>query len=61
MYHGEIVEYGDGEQVTTHPTNPYTQQLLLAAPVPDPIRQEKRRIERRAFLAAQQNAHAMAS
>jgi ABC-type oligopeptide transport system ATPase subunit len=58
MYHGEIVEYGDGDQVTTHPSDPYTQRLLLAAPVPDPVRQEKRRGERRAFLAAQQAAHA---
>jgi peptide/nickel transport system ATP-binding protein len=61
MYRGEIVEYGDGDQVTTHPSNPYTQRLLLAAPVPDPIRQEKRRTERRAFLADQQGAHAVAS
>jgi peptide/nickel transport system ATP-binding protein len=53
MYHGEIVEYGDGDQVTTHPVDPYTQRLLLAAPVPDPVRQERRRNERRAFLAAQ--------
>jgi ABC-type glutathione transport system ATPase component len=61
MYHGEIVEYGDGEQVTSHPSNPYTQRLLLAAPVPDPVRQEKRRSERQAFLAAQQDALAVAS
>ena len=61
MYHGEIVEYGDGDQVTTHPVNPYTQRLLLAAPVPDPVRQEKRRGERRAFLAAQEGAQAAAS
>ena len=61
MYHGEIVEYGDGDQVTAHPANPYTQRLLLAAPVPDPVRQEKRRSERRAFLAAQEGAQAAAS
>ena len=53
MYRGEIVEYGDGDQVTTTPDHPYTQRLLLAAPVPDPVRQEGRRNERRAFLAAQ--------
>jgi hypothetical protein len=33
---------------------------MLAAPVPDPIRQEKRRTERRVFLAGQQEAHALA-
>jgi ABC-type glutathione transport system ATPase component len=52
MYRGEIVEYGDGNQVTSKPTPPYTQRLLLASPVPDPARQEKRRTERRALLAA---------
>ena len=36
MYRGEIVEYGDGDQVTAHPEHPYTQRLLLAAPVPAP-------------------------
>jgi peptide/nickel transport system ATP-binding protein len=52
MYHGEIVEYGDGNQVTARPAHAYTQRLLLASPVPDPARQEKRRVERRALLAA---------
>lgn len=53
MYHGEIVEYGDGAEVTRNPEHPYTQRLLLAAPVPDPERQEKRRIERRRLLDEQ--------
>jgi ABC-type oligopeptide transport system ATPase subunit len=52
MYQGEIVEYGDGSQVTATPAHPYTQRLLLASPVPDPARQEQRRLERRALLAA---------
>jgi peptide/nickel transport system ATP-binding protein len=56
MYQGEIVEYGDGSQVTANPIHPYTQRLLLASPVPDPARQEKRRTERRALLAAGQGA-----
>ncbi len=55
MYHGEIVENGDGNQVTAKPTHPYTQRLLLASPVPDPARQEKRRTERRELLAAGQS------
>jgi ABC-type glutathione transport system ATPase component len=54
MYHGEIVENGDGNQVTARPTHPYTQRLLLASPVPDPARQEQRRLERRELLAAGQ-------
>ena len=47
MYHGEIVEWGDGDQVTSHPRHPYTQRLMMAAPVPDPDEQAKRREQRR--------------
>ena len=52
MYHGEIVEWGSGDQVTSHPEHPYTQRLFLAAPVPDPDRQEQRRADRQRLLAA---------
>jgi len=51
MYRGEIVEYGDGDRVTSEPQHPYTQRLFMAAPVPDPDKQEERREARRAFLA----------
>ncbi|MCP2031163.1 peptide/nickel transport system ATP-binding protein [Okibacterium sp. HSC-33S16] len=53
MFHGEIVEWGDGDQVTSAPTHPYTQRLFLAAPVPDPDRQEVRRADRDRLLAEQ--------
>jgi peptide/nickel transport system ATP-binding protein len=53
MYHGEIVEWGDGDQVTARPEHPYTQRLFLAAPVADPIRQQERRGERRRLLEEQ--------
>ncbi|KQO11713.1 peptide ABC transporter ATP-binding protein [Agreia sp. Leaf244] len=53
MYHGEIVEWGDGDQVTARPNHPYTQRLFLAAPVPDPVRQEQRRAERERLLTEQ--------
>ncbi|MEO6996802.1 MAG: ATP-binding cassette domain-containing protein [Terracoccus sp.] len=43
MLRGEIIESGDGDVVTTTPTDPYTKRLLLASPVPDPVRQAKRR------------------
>ncbi|MGW9113010.1 ATP-binding cassette domain-containing protein [Microbacterium sp. NPDC055683] len=56
MYHGEIVEDGDGDQVTSAPEHPYTQRLFMAAPVPDPDRQEERRAERRALIAAESSA-----
>jgi len=63
MYHGEIVEWGDAEQVTSHPEHPYTQRLLLAAPVPDPVKQEQRRAERHrlAELQAEQNLQGTAA
>ncbi|HXH33575.1 MAG TPA: ATP-binding cassette domain-containing protein [Plantibacter sp.] len=53
MYHGEIVEWGEAEQVTTMPEHPYTQRLFLAAPVPNPRLQAQRRRDRHALLAAQ--------
>ncbi len=52
MYRGEIVEWGDGDQVTARPEHPYTRKLFLAAPVPDPTLQAQRREERRRLLAA---------
>jgi len=56
MYHGEIVEYGDGDQVTGDPEHPYTQRLFMAAPVPDPDRQEQRRADRMRLIAQQAEA-----
>ena len=52
MYQGEIVEWGDGDQVTSRPRHPYTQRLMMAAPVPDPDEQAKRREQRRELPAA---------
>ncbi|RDV46770.1 peptide ABC transporter ATP-binding protein [Leifsonia sp. ku-ls] len=43
MYRGEIVETGDGDQITRHPQHPYSQRLLLASPIADPVRQAARR------------------
>ncbi|HEX5496507.1 MAG TPA: ABC transporter ATP-binding protein, partial [Mycobacteriales bacterium] len=43
MYLGRIVEVGTREQIFTTPKHPYTQALLSAAPVPDPVRQRTRR------------------
>jgi ABC-type glutathione transport system ATPase component len=56
MYHGEIVEYGAGDQVTGAPEHPYTQRLFMAAPVPDPDRQEQRRADRLRLVALQAEA-----
>ncbi|MFF2486107.1 ABC transporter ATP-binding protein [Microbacterium sp. NPDC058062] len=53
MYRGEIVESGTAAQVTSDPRDPYTQRLLMAAPLPHPERQRARREERRAILGEQ--------
>jgi peptide/nickel transport system ATP-binding protein len=43
MKDGEIVETGDGAAVTSTPSHPYSQRLLMASPVADPDVQAKRR------------------
>ncbi len=37
MYLGRIVEFGHNEEVFDQPSHPYTQALLSAVPIPDPI------------------------
>jgi oligopeptide/dipeptide ABC transporter ATP-binding protein len=43
MYLGKIVELGDAESVFRSPAHPYTQGLLDAVPVPDPVEARRRR------------------
>lgn len=45
MYLGQIVEMAEAEELCSHPFHPYTQALLSAVPIPDPvISKEKQRI-----------------
>ena len=43
---GQIVEQGPRAAVLHEPSHPYTRQLLLSSPVPDPARQRERRQRR---------------
>jgi len=42
MYLGRIVEQGTADAIYATPRHPYTEALLSAIPVPDPIRQRER-------------------
>ena len=46
MYLGRIVEYTDKRTLFTRAQHPYTEQLLLAVPVPDPrVKRQKRMLQ----------------
>lgn len=60
LYRGDIVETGPAATVTSRPEHPYTQKLLLAAPVADPVEQARRREQRQA-LRGQNDARSVAT
>lgn len=43
MYYGKMVELADSDELFAHPLHPYTQSLLSAIPLPDPIYEKARK------------------
>ncbi|SFF95425.1 dipeptide ABC transporter ATP-binding protein [Curtobacterium sp. YR515] len=52
MRQGVVEEQGTTGATLMHPTTDYTRRLLAAVPVPDPVVQRQRRVERLATLGA---------
>ena len=46
----KLVEQGTRDQILRNPKDPYTQRLIAAVPVPDPMEQRERRERRRTAL-----------
>ena len=43
MHRGRIVEQGTRDEILRNPKDPYTQRLIAAVPLPDPVAQRERR------------------
>ena len=52
MHRGRLVEQGTRDEILRSPKDPYTQRLIAAVPLPDPIAQRERRESRSASLKA---------
>ena len=50
MHQGKLVEVGTRDEILRNPKQPYTQRLLAAVPLPDPVLQRERRETRRELL-----------
>ncbi|MBY8857626.1 ABC transporter ATP-binding protein [Nocardia sp. CA2R105] len=52
LRNGSVVEQGTRDEILRHPSQEYTQRLVAAVPVPDPIEQRRRRTASAALFAA---------
>ncbi len=53
MHHGKLVEVGTRDEILRGASDPYTQRLIAAVPVPDPEQQRVRREARALLLEAE--------
>ena len=44
IHKGQIVELAESEELFAHPLHPYTQALLSAIPLPDPIAERQKKL-----------------
>ncbi|WP_194817149.1 ABC transporter ATP-binding protein [Nocardia sp. XZ_19_385] len=51
LRNGAVVEQGDRDRILRDPQQEYTQRLVAAVPVPDPVEQRRRRAETAALFA----------
>lgn len=51
LRNGSVVEQGTRDEILRHPTQEYTQRLVAAVPVPDPVEQRRRRAASAALFA----------
>jgi peptide/nickel transport system ATP-binding protein len=58
MHLGKLVEVGTRDEILRNPQDPYTQRLIAAVPLPDPIVQRERRELRAKILAAGSDEYA---
>jgi oligopeptide/dipeptide ABC transporter ATP-binding protein len=45
MYVGKLVEHGPVSEIYARPRHPYTEALLSAVPIPDPVLEKKRQVK----------------
>ncbi len=44
IYKGQLMELAESEQLFAHPLHPYTNALLSAIPMPDPLREKQKKL-----------------